>query len=96
MHFEGWRYELGDFTVCIGRATLKPKQEFRGFVVEIHYHPLDDISAGQAICTVWRPSAYIKSAASPLNTEILAASLNVTICGKVTFVVSHGPFAELW
>ncbi|CAL5222834.1 g5258 [Coccomyxa viridis] len=50
MRFEGWQYQMGDFTVCIGRATLKPKQEFRGFVVEIHYHPLDDLLMGQAIC----------------------------------------------
>ena len=66
MHFEGWRYELGDFTVCVGRATLKPKQEFKGFVVDIHYHPLDDISAGQPICTVRTPSAWNVPAASPL------------------------------
>ena len=54
MHFEGWRYRLGDFDICIGRATLKPKQEFKGFVVEIHYHPLDDLLIGQAICMVRR------------------------------------------
>jgi hypothetical protein len=52
MHFEGWRYSLGDFTVCVGRATLKPKQEFRGFVVEIHYHPLSDLTMGQGILAV--------------------------------------------
>ncbi len=57
MHFEGWQYPMGDFTVCIGRATLKPKQEFRGFVVEIHYHPLDDLLTGQAICKVGRHSS---------------------------------------
>ena len=52
MHFEGWRYSLGDFTVCVGRGTLKPKQEFRGFVVEIHYHPLNDLTMGQGILAV--------------------------------------------
>ena len=57
MHFEGWQYPMGDFTVCVGRATLKPKQEFRGFVVEIQYHPLEDLLIGQAICKVRRPCA---------------------------------------
>lgn len=52
MHFEGWRYVLGDFTVCIGRATLKPKQEFRGFAVELHYQPLNDISMAPAVLGV--------------------------------------------
>jgi len=52
MHFEGWQYSLGDFTVCVGRATLKPNQEFRGFVVEIQYHPVDDLLMGQEILQV--------------------------------------------
>ena len=52
MQFEGWSYCLGDFSVCIGRATLKPKQEFRGFVAEVHYHPLDDIIMGSALLQV--------------------------------------------
>ena len=52
MQFEGWSYCLGDFSVCVGRATLKPKQEFRGFVAEIHYHPLDDITMGSALLKV--------------------------------------------
>ncbi len=52
MQFEGWSYCLGDFSVCVGRATLKPKQEFRGFVAEVHYHPLDDITMGSALLKV--------------------------------------------
>ena len=79
MQFEGWRYCLGDFSICIGRATLKPKQEFRGFVAEVHYHPLDDNTIGSALleviihhnqaascqCSTFWPQAYAVEKSGP-------------------------------
>lgn len=40
LHFEGWAYNLGDFNVRVGKVTLRPTEEFKGFMVEVEYAPV--------------------------------------------------------
>lgn len=40
LHFDGWAYNLGDFHVRVGKVTLRPTEEFKGFMVEVEYAPV--------------------------------------------------------
>ncbi len=40
LHFDGWAYNLGDFNVRVGKVTLRPREEFKGFMVEVEYTPV--------------------------------------------------------
>lgn len=38
--FEGWAYSAGDFTVRVAKMTLRPQEEFKGFMVDVEYAPI--------------------------------------------------------
>lgn len=40
LHFDGWAYNVGDFNVRVGKVTLRPREEFKGFMVEVEYTPV--------------------------------------------------------
>ena len=51
--FEGWAFRLGDFVVRVGRAQLRPREEFKGVMAEVEYAPLvnlDVAAAAMAVC----------------------------------------------
>jgi hypothetical protein len=40
LFFEGWQYSAGDFMLRVTKATLRPQEEFKGFVVDVEYLPV--------------------------------------------------------
>ena len=50
--FEGWAFRLGDFVVRVGKAQLRPREEFRGIVAEVEYAPLSNLDVAAAALTV--------------------------------------------
>lgn len=52
VHFEGWAFALGDFAVRVGKATLRPQEQFRGIMVEVEYAPVPDLAVAAPALTV--------------------------------------------
>lgn len=53
MHFDGWAYKVGDFNVKVGKVTLKPREEFKGFMVEVEYAPVSTATQASPALMVW-------------------------------------------
>lgn len=55
--FEGWAFRLGDFVVRVGRAQLRPREEFKGVMAEVEYAPLVNLDvAGAALAVRCNPT----------------------------------------
>lgn len=48
LQFYGVAYTVGDFTVCVGRAMMRPGEELRGYMVEVEYLPVQAPQLAQA------------------------------------------------
>ena len=48
LQFYGVAYTVGDFTVCVGRAVMRPGEELRGYMVEVEYLPVQAPQLAQA------------------------------------------------